>query len=415
MILNEFPPTAQSGVQRGLKFLKYAVRQGWEAHVIAPKTPIRDTLDLTLLEDIPPEAKVYRVAGLGLKTTSENKMVSARFEETAPKQFYLRMFWALVKFVNDFLFPYDKQIGWMPFALFKAIRLINKHKIRNIYITAFPYSAFLIGIVLKTIYKDRIFWIADYRDAWQFAPMMSKYVLPFRLSIITKTDDFVLSKCDAAVFVTETILNAYRQKHPGLSSKFRCITNGFDEEDFVDLIPMNFEKQTFVYMGKLHLNYGDPTSFFTTISQVMKEDYQVIHIGSTDEVIRNNLSKNSQLNYKYLGYKPHKEALRYSAGADVNLIFLSDDSASENVYTGKLFELIRIGKPIFAIGPKKSIIQELLTTTGMGRYAWVADKNQIVSEFTQLLVDKHKPECNHADTIRFSRQELTRSLLEIFD
>lgn len=414
MILNEFPPTAQSGVQRGLKFLKYAVRLGWEAHVIAPNSPIRSTLDPSLMSDIPPEATIYRVAGLGLKTASESRMVHARFDETAPKQPLVRLFWAFVKLVNDILFPYDKQIGWMPFALIKAIRLINKHKLRNVYITAFPYSAFLVGIVLKRIYKDRIFWIADYRDAWQFAPMLNRYVLLFRYRIICHTDDLTLRMCDAAVFVTDSILGSYLQKHPELGSKFHCITNGYDDEDFIGISPATYPILTFVYMGKLHINYGNPASFFAILSEILHVDYQIIHIGTCDKGIKEQLANSTSLNYRYLGYKPHKEALSYSAGASINFIFLSDDLASESVYTGKLFELIRLGKPIFALGPKNSIIKELLHTTGSGRYSWVADTKQIISEFTNLLneINSNQPKTN--DISRYSRKNLTASLLEIF-
>ncbi len=34
MIVNEFPPTGASSVQRPLKFAKYAVKAGWEVQII---------------------------------------------------------------------------------------------------------------------------------------------------------------------------------------------------------------------------------------------------------------------------------------------------------------------------------------------------------------------------------------------
>jgi hypothetical protein len=113
--------------------------------------------DYSLLQEIPPETKVYRVAGLGIKNPEENKMVDANFEDTAPQSKIIKAFWRFLKLINDFLFPYDKQIGWMPFAYWKTVKLINKYKIRNIYITAYPYSAFLVGIALKKKIKMNIF------------------------------------------------------------------------------------------------------------------------------------------------------------------------------------------------------------------------------------------------------------------
>ena len=418
MILNEFPPTGQSGVQRGLKFLKYTVKAGWVAHVIAPQTPVRKITDYSLMAEIPDSAHIHWVKGLGLNTVAESKMVHARFPETAPKKLSERVFWSFIKLINDLLFPYDKQIGWMPFALMKAIRLINKHKIRNVYITAFPYSAFLVGIALKLIYGKRIFWVADYRDAWQFSPLLDKYVLPFRLKIITRTDDYVLRKCDMALFVTECTRERYIKKHPWLKSKSAAITNGYDEDDFKprgneQLIPMRFERFTFVYMGKIHVSYGNPIPLLQAIKMCNIPNFQFIHIGSVDKTIQDSIAKAGYDFYKFEGYKEHLEALSYSAGANINLIILSDAPESEHWFPGKLFELLRLGKPILAVGPKNSIIEGVLQQTQGGKYAYIGDKQQIKECIMELLAMPTyraiTPEALH----QYSREFLTGKLLEL--
>jgi len=419
MILNEFPPTAQSGVQRGLKFLKYAVRFGWETHVIAPKTPIRDTLDYSLMAEIPPEANVYRVAGLGLKVVSESRMVHARFKETAPKQPWVRLFWATVKLINDLVFPYDKQIGWMPFVLIKAIRLINKHKIRNVYISAFPYSVFLVGIALKYIYKDRIYWIADYRDAWQFSPMLDRYVLPFRYRIICLTDDLTLKTCDLALFVTEQTRLRYIEKHPWLKHKAHTITNGFDEDDFsrdgISLIkPKTFKEFSLVYMGKLHISYGSPIPLLEAMKLSKKPESRMIHIGSADTIVLDAIAKAGYSNYSFEGYKAHSEALSYSCGADINLIILADAPESEHVFTGKLFELIRAGKPILAIGPKNSIIKDVLASTGSGKYCHREDIPGIEKCLNEIIDHPEDFRGRPEAIAQYSREVLTAKLLKLF-
>lgn len=167
-------------------------------------------------------------------------------------QVTLKHIWKLVKLINDLLFPIDKQIGWVPFALVNSIKLINQYKIRNIYITAFPQSAFLIGLFLKFIYGNRIFWAADYRDAWQYAPLIDNNVLPFRKKIIIKIDDLVLKKSDKIVFVSPYVKQRYANKFNWINEKADVITNGYDEDDFVELEPKKFGKFTIVYMGKIH-------------------------------------------------------------------------------------------------------------------------------------------------------------------
>jgi len=415
MIVNEFPPTGASSVQRPLKFAKYAVKAGWEVHIIAPKKPVRKVLDYSLLQEIPPESKVYRVAGLGIKNPEENKMVDANFEDTAPQSKIIKAFWRFLKLINDFLFPYDKQIGWMPFAYWKTVKLINKYKIRNIYITAYPYSAFLVGIALKKKYKDSIFWIADYRDSWQFGPLLDKMVLPFRFKKICRTDDRVLVTCDAAVFVTPESRNIYLHKHPWLDKKSYYIPNGYDEDDFEGVIPKKFDCLTFVYMGKLTRVYGNPISLLEALKECNLPKYQVIHIGSISAAFLQDIQRIDKGVYKFCGYKNHREAISYILGADINLIFLNDDPISTFSFTGKLFELLRAGKPILAMGPKKCIIEDLLKETGAGKYAWIKDKDQIKMKINELLTDTSSFSIQTDIIKQYSRAETCKTLLSIYE
>ena len=184
---------------------------------------------------------------MGIKTPEYAKITSTCFEETTPQNPIERQFWRLIKFFNDLLFPIDKQIGWVPFATHKAIQLIKKHNIKNVYITASPYSSFLTGIHLKKKFGNKIFWIADYRDPWQFAIYMKKKILPFRQRYIEKMDEKVLTTCDMAVFVSDSDRNNYTQKYPWLESKSCTITNGYDEEDFKDVNPVKFSYPTLFY------------------------------------------------------------------------------------------------------------------------------------------------------------------------
>lgn len=415
MIINEFPPTGQSGVQRPLKFVKYAVKAGWEVHIIAPKKPVRKVVDYSLLQEIPKEAHIYRVAGLGIKTPDESKMVNAHFAETAPPSKIERAFWRLAKLVNDFLFPYDKQIGWMPFAYHTACKIIKKQQIRNIYITAFPYSAFLVGLALKKKYKDKIFWVADYRDSWQFGIMIEKLVFPFRLKTIRKTDDKVLATCDAAVFVTPETQLEYINKHSWLKEKSYYIPNGYDEDDFTGITPKKFDKLTLVLMGKLTKVYGSPLNLLKALEDCFPNNYQVIHIGNIDKAILHNIKTSGYTSYNYLGYQKHSDAIAYSLGADINLIILNENSTAKYWYPGKLFELLRCGKPILALGPQESNLEKILSATKRGRYAYINDKEQIKAQIEYILKNPDQFDTSPETIKQYSREELCKQLLAIYE
>jgi glycosyltransferase involved in cell wall biosynthesis len=414
MIINEFPPAAESSVQRPLKFLKYMVKSGWDAYVVTPKTPTRRITDYSLLDDIPRQAHIYKTIGLGIRTPESSRMVQSRFNTTNKYSNPERLFWAMVKVVNDLLMPFDKQIGWVPFAIIKSIKLIKKYEIRNIYITAFPFSAFLVGIALKKIYRERIFWVADYRDAWQFSPQIERLVLPFRQRIIIKTDDYVLKTCDRVVFVTEQIKNRYLQKHSWLSMKSFVITNGYDEDDFADIQPKQFPKFTILYMGKIHSVSRNPIPLLDALAECKLPDFQYVNIGTIGKDMQELIE---QKNYSYFvleGYKPHKEALAYAAGADINVVIINDDPESVGAYTGKLFELLRLGKPILAVGPIHSIIEDMLTQTGLGKFAPLSDLPLIKQRVSELLAIKNASHIN-SDTIKqFSREYLSHKLMGLY-
>jgi glycosyltransferase involved in cell wall biosynthesis len=411
MIINIFPPSGESGIQRPVKFLKYLARDGWETYVVAPKRPVNCIFtDTTLEKDIPGNTKVFRTASLGF---SEDKLPDIRSEFAESSKPVNKAIWKVVKLINDLVLPIDKQMGWVPFALLKSIYVIRKYKIRNIYITAYPFSAFICGVILKKLFGEKIYWVADYRDAWQFAPLIKKNVLPFRYGTICRTEKIALSTADSIVFPTSFIFERYRDTYPWVTFKSVVITNGYDEDDFTNLVPKTFDKFTFVYMGKIHISKGNPIPLLEVIQQNLKVDYQYIHVGTIGKQMLKRI-EDSGLPYQYLGYKPHQEALSYSSGADVNIIIINNDAESVGVYSGKLFELLRLGKPIFVVGPRESIIKDILAKTKAGAYACVDDYQEMQEALKDILAGTFTT--NHSTGIieQYSRQNCTKQLENLY-
>ncbi len=414
MIINEFPPTGLSGVQRALKFMKYACREGWEVHAVVPKKPVRKETDHSLLQEIPPEAHIHRVGGLGIRSRNVSRITSTRFEDTMPKNPVSKAFWTLAKLVNDIIWPIDKQIGWTPFAAWKAAKIIKHHKIRNLYITAYPFSSFMAGVWLKKRFGDKIFWVADYRDAWQFGPLIEQKVHGFRFKYIQKTDEKFLRNCDRVVFVTEATRESYVNKYGWLAEKSEVITNGFDDDDFEGLQPKHFPEPTLVYMGRMDRNYGDPTPLLDALSACKIAGFRFLHLGSIADHVLARIKEGNYPFYKYLGYLPHRHALEYSLGAWANLLMIEDSSESELVLQGKIFELLRVGRPILSLGPKRSAMQALVSEAGAGVHAWTKD-TRAISEAWELILNNREQYSASPEAIqRFNRRELTRRLLDLY-
>lgn len=412
MIINGFPPSGESGVQRPVKFLKYLARDGWDTFVVTPrKAVLQKNKDITLENDIPPVTKIYKTYNI---TFGDEKLSDIRHEYSGPKNSLRKILWKPLKLVNDLLFPIDKQIGWVPFALIASIKIINKYDVRNIYITGFPFSAFFCGLILKRIYGRKLFWIADYRDAWQFAPLLDKLVLPFRKHIIDRMDEKFLHKTDFVIFTSPNVLLKYQTKYSWLKGKSDCITNGYDDDDFYGLEPKQFDKFTFAFMGKLNHARGNPIPWLKVIQSYMKEEFQYLHMGIIDKTYLRLIQEEGLLFYHFIGYKSHLEALSYSAGADINIIALNDDTESAGVIPGKIFELIRLGRPILAIGPAQSAIRDIITSTGAGVYAVMNDNESLIEALEKLVNQKFKPRINPQEIEQYSRKSCTERLEAIY-
>jgi len=412
MIVNIFPPSGESGIQRPVKFLKYFAIDGWETYVITPRKPVNKIFtDDSLADEIPVDTKVFKTFSLGI---SEDKIPDIRSGFTDTKKTLKKRIWKVIKYLNDLILPIDKQIGWVPFALLKAIQVLNRYKIRNIYITAYPFSAFICGIILKILYGDKIFWVADYRDAWQFAPMLKRNVLPFRYRTICRTDECVLKSADCAVFTTHYVRDWYKDKYPWAEKKLTVITNGYDEDDFTGLIPMHFPKFTFAYMGKIHVTKGDPIPLLKVIKKCLTSEYQYLHFGTIGKQLLARIADEGLDFYQYLGYKSHREALSYSAGADINVIIINNDKDSAGVYPGKLFELLRIGRPILAVGPRESIIRDVFAKSGAVVYACADDEEELTLALQTLLSGTFKLERDMKSITQYSRQKCTKQLEDLY-
>jgi len=415
MLINEFPPVGESGVQRPLKFVKYLVRAGWHPYVVTPARYPKSVLDYSLLNEVPAEVRLFKTASWGIPAKGVKAIADIRYRMETKLYSVKGLLWKFTKIINDLLFPLDKQIGWVPFAFCKAVKLIRTYRLKNVYITGYPFSAFLIGILLKRLFGSRIYWVADYRDAWQFEPLFETNVLAFRQRIICHWDDKILRYCDHAVFVTDYIRDRYCTKLPWLKAKSSVIVNGYDEDDFTNLMPHSHVKPTLVYMGKFYSFKGNPLSLMRVIKDIPELDLQLLHLGTLPDIVEQQIRQESYPFYRFLGYKPHKEALSIAAGATVNLIVINDDKESEGVYTGKLFELIRLQRPILALGPAQGIIKDLIESHNLGQYAHLSDRTAIKNALIKVLAQPFPG--HHSDHIqdRFSRQYLTRQLTSIYE
>ena len=424
-----FPPIGGGGIQRTIKFVKYLPDFNWEPIVLTIKNGLWISEDDSLIKDLPKSLKTYRTNCFGIKLYF--KYLSKYSSNT--KSIYDD--WNILRKINknilriiyNLLLP-DFATGWYFNVKKVGIEIINFNDIDLIYTTSPPFSEHLIGWVLKRKTKKK--WIADFRDSYVSDPNITNDNIGTARRIIRRIyEKKVILNSDLIITATDPIrqdfLNRYHSNIP--ESKIITITNGFDKTDFENLPKINrTDKLTITYTGSFQ---GKRTPYFFLESLIllvrenenMKNNIHIRFIGEFTQydkkLFSNTIIKDM---IEVVEYVPYKNSLAYQCNSDINLLIISarKEEGGDQIFTGKIFEYIFAGKPIFALVPdgiaKNLIISEKLGVT--------ADPNDIIEIKSKLLYiyglwkKKQLSIVPNPDLIKkYERRELTRMLSNSFN
>ena len=448
IIAYDFPPAWTSGVYRPLKFAKHLPQFRWQAIILTVKNYPREIIDETLLDDIPPEARIIRArswepirlekalfAKLYLKKNqlsafSHNDGAGRLQRKTARPSPLRRYFFSpLSSFTANFVYIPDDKIGWVPQAVYKGLRAIRQEKIDVIMSTSPPESSHIVALLLRLITGKP--WIADFRDPW--TDNLYRLKIPrIRMKYETWLEKTVIRKADMIVHPGSGTAAMSKEKFPDVPpEKHHVITNGFDEEDFAGLIPEEIYRSDrtpylhLVNIGTLYEQSGFE-NFLKAFERViangkMREKIRVSFLGQLIPAWREALRKQPFKDHvDILGFKPHKETLRYMMAADVLLLILPvwEDKRASQIIAGKVFELMRAGRPIFMIG-REGECSGMVERSGLGRFVSYHDVNSISDTIMQYYRQKKEgellPEPNRDFICRFERKKLAEDLARLLE
>lgn len=435
-----FPPLSGSGVFRSIKFAKYLPLYGWQPTVISTDRPPNgwNFADESQVAEIPKDMEVIRIPdgiSTGRETSLENSRVQAvlgflrdilRLSPEADGIFaqYLQSAQGIR---NLLTFP----CGALCWA-YDVVQYIEKNldlsKFDAIYTTSGPSSAHLIGFYLKRNYG--IAWVADYRDPWTdnpyggYNPAIPYYKMLFEL------ERLLLQQADCNLTVEEGLIKTYMD-HFGLpQEKIQCITNGYDEEDFVSLVlpEKRSDKFTVTYSGLIYTKQQIVgfRAFLEAVQQLCKtkkmdrSDFCFYLAGEAD---RNALDLIHRFglgdSVRKDSFQAHSNVLQCNLNSDLLLLLVGDEAKQKPVYTGKFFEYLRSGRPILALAPKGGAVARVLRETGHGEALLSTQVGQIkamiLREYRKWQSGEPAELLRAPAIARFERKELTRQLAEVLD
>jgi glycosyltransferase involved in cell wall biosynthesis len=368
IIAYHFPPDAEVGGLRPLKFAKYLPLYGWEPLILSVGEkyyPLKDPERNNSINCEVFRTKVFwspREAYLKIKALIQ--FVSGKAKKSQPAngpsagtvELMDRSGSRLRRFILSLLWLPDDRTGWIIPAVINGFKLIKKYNIKTVMTTSPPHSVQIIGLLLKKIVHFR--WVADFRDPWS---LQLRDEQKFLCRIQRWIEKKVISNADVILTTSEVINRDYIRAYPALfAEKFIYIPNGFDLEDF-NLVRSKIDRKegNFVisYLGEFYSG-RTPEVFLRAISDLLKngmisvEKLQLKFMGRVryfgtksleDLVSELQLSSVTEITdqVRYL------KAIEYMVKSSVLLIF----SPQPWALTTKVFEYIASGAYIIAFTP----------------------------------------------------------------
>jgi hypothetical protein len=403
MIAVHVPPwAAGSGHLRTLGFARHLPAAGWQPVILSARAgaypitaPVEDGI-------IPEGCPVHRVLALDAR---RHLGIGGKYPA--------------------FLAQPDRWISWYPAAVIQGLRLIRRHRIAAIWSTYPIMTAHCIARSLSRM--SGLPWIADFRDpvASSIEPSSAYLAASQR-----RWEGRVLRDAAQTVFTTESALEAYAQRYPEASENNRLsvIPNGYEESLLEDLPPRENSKPvgplTLLHSGVLYRDGRDPVPFLTALARLKVKgaiDASNLKVvlracGSyamyADEVQRLDIADLVELPRRV----SNREALVEQANADGLLLFQGEKY--DRQIPAKVYEYLRIGRPIFALVGDQGDTAALLRKTGGAAQVPLHDTDAIevrLSGFIAALRGGGAPRVSPEVAATYSRRAGAASLARLLN
>jgi hypothetical protein len=403
MVAYHFPPSAAgSGHLRTLGFARYLPESGWRPVVLSAR-PLAYQVTAPMEDGtIPDGCRVYRALAFDAR---RHFGIGGRYPA--------------------FLARPDRWASWYPAAVLQGLQIIHRHRIAAIWSTYPIMTAHCIARTLSRI--SGLPWIADFRDPVSGSIEAGN---PFLAASQQRWERRVLRDAARTVFTTPGALRSYAQGYPDAcrGNRLSVIANGYDEVLFENLPlpaePAYGDPLVLLHSGVLYRDGRDPIPFLTALARLKANGS--VDAGNLKVVLRASGSKAIYAGeIQRLGIADlvdlaprisNREALAEQAHADGMLLF--QGSQYDRQIPAKVYEYLRIGRPIFALVGEQGETAALLRETGGSEQVALDDVDAIETRLAGFLVALRAgraPRIRPEVAASYSRRAGTASLAGLLD
>ncbi len=358
-----YPPHREIGALRPYRFRKYLERMGYQCHVItASPQPGPAPPGIIVIPD--------KLGEIWESPTGERRTLRG-----------------YVELVFRVAFPGHIGFLWSRAAAAECSRIARQNPGARfiVFSTYPPLGPLLAG--LRAGRRD-LPWISDFRD-----PLAALVYddLPWFVRWTSRLlERRVFAKAAAIVANTEPAAQVWRERYPAARGKLHVIYNGYDPEQPPRARPVPArDHKLIVHAGTIHPG-RNPNVLIGGLARLRSQGApeamrtKVLLLGSTIKSQEANwaLCEQAQregwLELRDAVPRPEAQAIVESADA---LLILQPHSAAR--YTavqvpGKLFEYVCIGRPVLAIVPRPSPIEEILVNAAVpGAFLYADDPPEV--------------------------------------
>ncbi len=358
-----WPPAGGSGVQRWLYFVKYLKDFGIEPVVFTVENPNYPIDDTSLNKQIPDDIEIIKQKIFEPNSFFTNKTLQtgAGFLQQNPS-----LFQKILHYIRANFFIPDARKFWIKPSVKTISKYLQNNTIDWLITTGPPHSVHLIGKDIQS--KFSIKWLADFRDPWTEIDYFHQLPLTSRsLKRHTFLENSVLSSADLVTVVGNTM----QKNYSAINKNCHVITNGFDGA-VMDRETLLDKKFTMTHVGSLNAD-RNPEVFWKTIHVLIdevsnfKQNVSINVIGkAASEVYDSIQTYRLEAYVNFIDYIPHEEVFSKLKSSQVLLLFVNKVPSAKAIVTGKVFEYLRVQRPIIAVAPTNGDLAEIINETETG-------------------------------------------------
>jgi hypothetical protein len=242
-----YPPLVNPGSQRAAAFARRLPTFGWTPVVITARAglchhdpahvgpPVR-----TIRVPCPQPSKLVRALGRH-RVDARSKSVDEVHRGVALNR--------LRRFVRDYVYVPDGQVGWIGFAVVAIRRVVGSLPPGAVLVsTSVPYSAHLAALVAARL--EGVAWLAEFRDPWSQLDDELRRRGRARKWIDTVLESWVASNADGLIATTELTRQSMQELYP--RARVFLVRSGIEPAEFTDgTSPGPHEPLTLVHAGSV--------------------------------------------------------------------------------------------------------------------------------------------------------------------